>query len=711
MNLSLPDQSATTTRTDHFLEYADVDQVRLDVAELLKPPRRVKVSQAAEDYLRVQLPNTSYGPWDPELTPYLIEPMNCLNSRQYEVVVVVGPARSGKTILIVGWMAYIIVDDPADMMIIHTEKDLARDFSRREIDRSIRNSPMLAERLSSRASDDNTFDKFFKSGNMLTLAWPTVRQLSSRTIKYLAATDYDRRAIDDVNGEGDLLGLMRKRHETFMSAGKSLIETSPGFLVKDPQWKPKTTHEAPPCEGGGGALGFYNQGDRRRRYWQCPACKEYFLANFDYLSWDDDEDPEVAAATVRMECPHCSHKIPQSSRRQLEAKGVWLKEGQTITPDGVIHGEGRRSSIASFWFQGPTACFQTWQSQVLALLRAEREYELTGSEEQLKRTITQDQGRPYIPKAREKDRNWVELMDRAEDLGDRVVPLGVRFLTAAVDVQRGYFDVQVEGWGVGLEHWYVDRFKITKSPDRFDADGHPMMLDPSGYLDDWNVVYNEVMERVYPLGDDPRRFMRIRWVACDSGGEAGVTEVAYKFYRRLRSRGLVGNFMLVKGRPSGPRIEKTYPDSKRRDRKAGARGEIPVFQLNSNLHKDAIDAALSRTDPGPGCSHFPDWFPDWWYKELVSEVKDGERWVQPPGRRNESLDLSVYNRGAMMQCGGESIDWLHPPGWARPWDENTLVFNPTKPQDDPAPAAPGPKFEPEQTSFAAALEQLGKDLG
>ncbi|MGD7702594.1 tail fiber protein [Escherichia coli] len=41
------------------------------------------------------------------MTPYIIEPMNCLASREYDAVIFVGPARTGKTIgLIDGWIVY-----------------------------------------------------------------------------------------------------------------------------------------------------------------------------------------------------------------------------------------------------------------------------------------------------------------------------------------------------------------------------------------------------------------------------------------------------------------------------------------------------------------------------------------------------------------------------------------------------------------------------
>ncbi|MFK8698406.1 hypothetical protein, partial [Proteus mirabilis] len=67
-------------------------------------------------------------------------------------------------------------------------------------------------------------------------------------------------------------------------------------------------------------------------------------------------------------------------KRELNNKGVWLIEGQSIDKQGRISGTGRRSRIASFWMEGPAAAYQTLSQLVYKLLTAEQEYELTGSE-------------------------------------------------------------------------------------------------------------------------------------------------------------------------------------------------------------------------------------------------------------------------------------------------------------------------------------------
>ncbi|MBR7387637.1 phage terminase large subunit family protein, partial [Klebsiella pneumoniae] len=84
--------------------------MRRDVSGILRAPRRMLVADAVAEYMRVPMGAGNSVPWDPNLAPYVIEPMNCLASREYDAVVFVGPARTGKTIgLIDGWIVYSIV--------------------------------------------------------------------------------------------------------------------------------------------------------------------------------------------------------------------------------------------------------------------------------------------------------------------------------------------------------------------------------------------------------------------------------------------------------------------------------------------------------------------------------------------------------------------------------------------------------------------------
>lgn len=158
-------------------------------------------------------------------------------------------------------------------------------------------------------------------------------------------------------------------------------------------------------------------------------------------------------------------------------------------------------------------------------------------------------------------------------------------------------------------------------------------------------------------------------LAVDSGGKAGVTERAYLFWRQARQAGYAQKLMLVKGssRSDGPRITRTYPDAtKRQDRKANARGEIPVWQLNTLVLKDSLAADLERAEAGPGYLHFPKWLGTWFFDELTAETRTPKGWQNLSNARNEAMDLMVYNYAAMLALKAERMNWDAPPAWADP---------------------------------------------
>lgn len=612
-------------------------------------------------------------PWEPDLTPYLIEPMDLLSSREFDAVVFVSPARTGKTqALVDGWIVYSITCDPGDMLLVQMTQEKAAEHSKKRLARTFRASREVKKRLSPRRNDNNVHDKMFRDGSFLKIGWPSISIFSSSDYKRVALTDYDRFP-SDVDGEGDAFSLASKRTTTFMSAGMTLVESSPGREIVDTKWKRTSPHEAPPTTG---ILSLYNRGDRRRWYWPCPQCGEYFQPIMENMTgYRDNPDHEAASEAARMQCPHCLTLIEPSQKRDLNNLGVWLKEGMHIDKAGNITGEARRSRIASFWFEGPAAGYQTWYKLISNLLAAEEEYERTGSEETLKAVINTDWGLPYQSRLSLEGRRGDVLMERAEPIAKRIVPRDVRFLVAAVDVQGGKnrrFVVQIVGYGSHGERWIIDRYNIRYSL-RTNEHGESLPIDPASYLEDWQLLRTDVLDKLYPLAGGDNQVMPILAMAVDSGGEDGVTDNAYAFWRQCRKAGVGSRVYLFKGDglAKGKLIHKTYPDNtERSERRARARGDVPLYLLQTNALKDRIAAALGRQDAGPNYVHFPDWLGEWFYEELTYEERgtDG-KWRKPGKGANEALDLLCYAHALVILRGYERINWDKPPAWARLPDE------------------------------------------
>ncbi|EON1522050.1 phage terminase large subunit family protein [Escherichia coli] len=662
---------------------------RTDSGYILRAPRRMRVADAVAQYMRVPMGAGNSVPWDPLVAPYVIEPMNCLASREYDAVIFVGPARTGKTIgLIDGWVIYNVICDPADMLIIQMTEEKAREHSKKRLARTFRVSPEVVSRLSPNKNDNNVYDRTFLAGNYLKIGWPSVNIMSSSDYKCVALTDYDRFP-EDIDGEGDAFSLASKRTTTFMSSGMTLVESSPGRDVKDVKWRRTSPHEAPPTTG---ILSLYNRGDRRRWYWPCPHCGEYFQPCGDVVAgFRDIADPVLASEAAYIQCPSCSGRILPEQKRELNGRGVWLRDGESINADGSRYGDPRRSRIASFWMEGPAAAYQTLSQLVYKLLTAEQEYETTGSEETLKTVINTDWGLPYLPRASMEQRKSELLEQRAEPVPSRSVPDGVNFLVATVDVQAGRhrrFVVQVTGYGSRGERWIIDRYNITQSL-RGDSDGESQRIDPASYPEDWDVLLTDVFHKNWPLASDPSQQMRLMAMAVDSGGEDGVTDNAYKFWRRCRRDGLGKRIYLFKGDSirRAKLITRTFPDNTgRTGRRAQAAGDVPLWLLQTDALKDRVNNALWRDSPGPGYVHFPDWLGSWFYDELTYEERSSDgKWSKPGRGANEAFDLMVYAEALVILHGYEKIRWPDAPEWASRETWLECVPDSTEPSPSPEP--------------------------
>lgn len=711
------------------MSYSRFGDLLKDIAQAIRPPERMSVSEAATNYRRLSNDITS-GPWDNDVAPYLVEIMDTMESLDFTGLSFVGPARCGKSEPVFNWLVYSAKCDPADMMFIGMTQSVARDWSQGDLRKAIRQSPKLAETIIPGKQNINTEVVRFKSGMRLLIKWPSITELSGKTLRRVWLADYDRMDMN-VEGQGAPWPLAKKRTQTARRRGMTVAEGSPGFEVLDPHHMPKTPHEAPPTVG---LLSVYNTGDRRRWYVPCGQCGDYFEPDFDKMDWPKEEGLSISerAAKAVLVCPECgfphthdadakAKPTPQPGKYGLNLKGKWLRDGQTITPDGVIHGKGEESDVASFWLKGPAAAFVTWRELVQRYLEAWREYERTGDHETLKAVVNVDLGLPFLPPSLNTERTPDQLMARSVgndwgDSDDPHVPEDTRFLTASVDVQDSppRFIVQVHGHMPGGDIAVIDRFTLRKSP-RLDAEGHPYPIKPGAYPEDWQVLITHVMARSYPLNDESGRRMSIQMTICDSAGAKGVTARAYEFFRMLRKdhpTTFYPRFRLLKGIPNvdAERAKIIYPDSERKDRNAGARGEIPILALNVNALKTQLDGLLDRTDSNGGRILFASHLKPWFYSELCAEIYDKKtrRWENKKNLRNESTDLLAYTLGlrVLPQFGAiERLQWDDEsklPPWAQEWDKNPLILN--SESDDPF-------VEQEQEDPMETLRKMAKKFG
>lgn len=660
----------------------DTRLIRAEVCALLMPPDRLSVSDAATKILRISTPGGYQGPWDRSVFPYMIEPMDAIRSRLVEAVVFIGPAQSGKTFsLLGGGIAHAACYDPADQIVIQMTQDSARDWSRKELDRWIRASPELTGQMSTRPRDDNTFDKFWRSGAICKIGWPSVTQLSSKAVRDVFLTDYDRMP-DDIDGEGSAFGLARQRTKTYRTRGITVAESSPGRDLPNElaKWKPSSPHEPPPV---GGIVGLYAGSNRKRWYWPCPHCGEYWepapgiglfrLPDFAELLGivKSDGVASIVDRYSRPVCPHCNTAVDAGHKRAMNLAGYWLAAGEKIDREGRRTGRPLQSTIDGYWLGGIAAAFQDWPAMIEKYAQAVLHYGKTSEVHLLKQTVNTDQAAPFAHPAKGRDLQQLgELQSIGENFDRGTVPPWVRFLIGTVDVQVGMFVCQIFGIspmdGGGWEWTIVDRFLIKES-GRTNELGERAQVNPAAYVEDWERITREAIMRKY--GE-----MGVVFTLIDSGGskragqgdsekKQSVTEKAYAYWRSLQSRGLGARVRLVKGRKdSRSRVEETWPDTRKQG--GASRGDVPVLMIATDILKDALAADLERAAEGNGGARWADWLPADVIAEMTAETRTDKGWVKPSGARNEATDLAVYMRAGCIYLGLERPDfWDRPPIW------------------------------------------------
>jgi phage terminase large subunit GpA-like protein len=672
-------------REDPLPGFVTPGQVVRSATAALRPPRKITVSDAAEKWRWLRNPGGGYsGPWRNDLTPMLVEPMDALAERDVLELCILGPAQFGKTEILLNAAVYQAAEGGADFLIFQPTQALAVDFAERRLEKAFDQTPDLRGLLGSHRSDDKLLSKLFRNGARITIGWPVSAQLASRPVPWVALDELD--SMDrDIGGEGDPVDLARQRTTTFGRNAKIL------------------TLSTPKRQDGSGIIARYRQGDQRLWHWPCPHCGEYFTPGFDaerkptlaHLRIPEGASEEQAHASAVMICPANGCVIHEGSKPGMNARGVWLPVGATISAEGAIGGVPLRSRARSYWFSGLAQRNRGWGDIAAAYVAAKRALDERQDEEPLRSFWNTTMGAPYRSvrtgaAALEPE----ELLGRAEDLPLGRVPAWAGFVTCAVDVQGNRFDCQAIAWGPDNRGQVIDAWQIFKTVD---PDGTERLLDPPRRAEDWGHLTRDVLGRAWQ-GEGGAEFKAVT-VVVDTGGADGTTGQAYEWWHGLRRAdpGALRRVMLIKGesRRDAPlmSVRKIESDNRGRRMKRG----IALVLLNTEALKDQVDLRLRMTRPGPGWLHLPKALPARFWEEATAEHRDPRKGWTNHRARNESWDLLVYNLAAWHRRGGPRIDWNHPPDWARPRVPTPIEAMAARPAEAPArrpPVTPAPPPKP-----------------
>jgi phage terminase large subunit GpA-like protein len=668
--------------------YADARGLVCDALQLLLPPARETVDQYA--VLHRRLPKKTglgFDPWTNEEAPYLVAPQQTLTSYLHTTTAIVGPAQIGKTAIGENGLLHAVGQSPRNMLWYMQTDDGVEAYVKKIINQMIRIHPEMSQRIGDRPEDNAQHFKRF-DGMVVEFLSATDSNLINKNAPFIVADEYD--AYDP--SLGDPKSRLDTRRQYYGRLSMLLALSHPDrALGLDPvkHWRD-------------GIMRVYADSDRRVWYWPCPHCGVWsspvpIAKRLMTLEWPKDGTLDEIQRSAHLLCPVNGCVIEDKQRRAMNLAafrspfGGWIGQGQEIAEDGTVTGELIPHDTAGFWIVGAMSPFLLNGIGGLAreLVKAEREFEVSGDDKTVKEVTVKQIGIPYTVKGPVGTVDAETLAERAinetywaSEKDAPVIPEGVRFLTAWVDVQPNYFDGLVRGFGIGGESWVIDNFRA--------------LADTITDRASWDALFEELLKKRYPLASEASRGMAIRVIGSDSAGAAGTTDQAYAAWRRLKAKRLTRNHGVIDGRDvwnviltkgvgsaNAPLLSVVYPDTQRKDRKVVHTGTVPLLLFGANKFKDDLAGQLRHALPGPGYVHIPRALrskepPHVNFEQLVAEKRDANgRWDKTqPGARNEMLDKMVGCHVLAHLHGLARLEgrkWEQPPSWAATWDVNSMI--------------------------------------
>jgi phage terminase large subunit GpA-like protein len=600
------------------------------------------------------------GPRDPYLTPYMTEPARLVAACASKRVVIVAAAQSGKTETFLDIAGQRLDQQPAPILYVGPNKQFLTEQFEPRVMALLDEAPTLAGKLA--RGKRMTKTRKVIAGVPFRLAHAGSSAALKSDPAALALVDEYDEMLANIKGQGDPLGLVERRGDTYpdfvcgvvstcrrgmvstiVDEGSGLVfwDVAPTEDIESPIWR------------------LWQAGTRHHWAWPCPHCGEYFVPRFSCVRYPDGVKPIEAAAGTFVECPRCGGVIEEAHKAGMNERGRYVAPGQRVGLDGVVIGDPLVAPTLSFWVSGLASPFVTFGDRVLSYLEAVA----LGDDAAIQTAINAGFGELYAAGGGAV-KEWQQVASRRNPHKQGEMPNGVIKLTCGIDVQGNGFYYDVRGWGARATSWQIESGEIA---------GHTN--EPEVWNDLANLLLGE-------WGGLP-----ISLALIDSGfrpnkPNEGPVNVVYDFCRRFRR--------FVRPAKGYARLSAPIMRSRVKVTVPGARAPVALelVRLDTDFWKQRVHERLEWPEDQPGGFLLAADATDDYCKQLVSEVRkvtpSGKpQWVMV-SKRNHYLDCAALNEAAGHLLNVQKI----PVGTTRAPDGADDEDQPPKPPAAVARAAP-----------------------
>jgi phage terminase large subunit GpA-like protein len=479
-------------------------------------------------------------------TPYLRPLYDWFVNDKIKEIIIQKPAQIGITDWVVDCILWVAVNDPSPTALFLADQDTARKIMRFRLDPAFRALGLIKRKMAKNAQQEiSKFEIQLTNGFYLAVSWgSSISQTASMSFKRVFTDEVCKPGYDVIKEEGDTLGRIRERMETFGDSKFVLLST--------------------PTLDDGRITVEFNDADTRFDYCvPCHACGTMQALTFAGVVWGGGSKAtrEQIEESARYKCCSCSALWDDEQRRAAVALGVALPRESGASIEKVGYQLHRLSSL----FKGGNLA-----RMIYNFTRAQDD------PQKLQNIVNSTFGEPWIPRisASQGDAQ-AQVAACRNGLAHLQLPEDTAALVAAIDVQMQGF-------------WYCIRAVCS--------DGATHNID-HGYLNSWEEVDNIVFDRRIQ-GRKIWRCLIDTGGGKDEGAHISRTEEVYLWLRANAGRGVQifgtkgsSRSMATKIRIGAP-IEKT-PSGK------PIPGGLRIVQINTDALKDALWFKIERTNESP----------------------------------------------------------------------------------------------------------------
>ena len=597
-----------------FLELPEKDYSRDEVAWLLSEidsltdeKLSISISEIAEKNRILPKGSPFPGAWDNEKTPYLVEPMNALaENHPTETEVWLKGHQLGFTAAVENVILYIILHAPGPILYTTASSELGKEWSETRFDPMLKQCGIdhlifsQAAKKNTKKTGDKTLLKEFPGGRIKIAGYGSTAAFRSSSYRYFFGDEIDE-AKADLARQGNAIEQAEGRTSAYKSKRKIVLFSTPA------EQDVSNVYHA------------YLLGDQRKFFVPCPHCGFMQELKFEHLKYDRDEDGVLVSESVRYECqgPKCEKSFYNYHKTDMYASGrcEWR-------PTAKPKRKNYTSRHISCLYSPPGMI--TWADVVQKYLDA-MESDDPGKKKTFENLYL---GWPYKEVGEKPE--FINVVAHRSNYEAGKVPEPVLFLTLGADVQGDRLELEVCGHGREYKTFSIEYLVIPGDTETVNGEA-------------WQKFRSMFLEGRFIYENERGQFAP-SMAFIDSG---------------YRTDTVIGFCETVQG---------LYPIIGR-DKFANPQQKFRINQLpGSNLmsitlatyyFKDLIYSSLrTQKDPGqPTPVNYPEFpynYTDNYFKMLNAEYKRGVRkgnrieyeYYCPQGKRNEALDIRVYNLAA-----------------------------------------------------------------